>query len=185
VTDVEVAAQVMPGPGLSDDLDLYRADAAVIDLGYDPQKQAGMLSGLDDTPALLLISDAAVAYSVMTGLPPGALVALLLREGDPRRIAYALAALDAGLVTLDPAIADTLLPSGSATESTPIERLTAREQEVLQLMAAGMTNKAIARDLAISANTVKYHVNAILGKLGAQSRTEAVVRGGRAGLVML
>jgi DNA-binding NarL/FixJ family response regulator len=185
VADIEVAAQVMPAPGLADDLDLYSADAAVIDLGYDPQKLSGLLASLEDTPALLLLSDAALAYGVMAGIPAGSLVALLLREGDPRRLAHALAALDAGLVTLDPAIAAALLPSGNAAENTPVERLTAREQQVLQLMAAGLTNKAIAHDLSISANTVKYHVNAILGKLDAQSRTEAVVRGGRLGLVML
>ena len=66
-----------------------------------------------------------------------------------------------------------------------IESLTPRESEVLQLLAQGMPNKQIALELAISEHTVKYHVNAILGKLGAQSRTEAVVRATRAGLILL
>jgi two-component system, NarL family, nitrate/nitrite response regulator NarL len=57
--------------------------------------------------------------------------------------------------------------------------------EVLQYIAQGLPNKVIARRLNITESTVKFHVNAILGKLGAQSRTDAVVRATRLGLVML
>jgi two-component system nitrate/nitrite response regulator NarL len=67
----------------------------------------------------------------------------------------------------------------------PTEELTAREREVLQLLAEGLPNKAIAARLTISEHTVKFHVNAILTKLGVQSRTEAVVRAVRLGLIML
>jgi LuxR family maltose regulon positive regulatory protein len=57
-----------------------------------------------------------------------------------------------------------------------VEPLTSRELEVLQLLAAGMSNHAIARELVVSLDTVKKHVSHILGKLGAASRTEAVAR---------
>ena len=57
--------------------------------------------------------------------------------------------------------------------------------EVLQLLAEGLPNKSIAQRLGISEHTVKFHVNAILGKLGAQSRTEAVILATRLGLVLL
>ncbi len=67
----------------------------------------------------------------------------------------------------------------------PVEDLTAREREVLQLVALGLANKAIARDLAISEHTVKFHVTALLSKLGAGSRTEAAHQGTRLGLVSL
>jgi len=63
--------------------------------------------------------------------------------------------------------------------------LTPRENQVLQLLAQGMTNKAIALDLGITDHTVKFHVNAIMGKLGAQSRTEAVVRATQLGMIAL
>jgi DNA-binding NarL/FixJ family response regulator len=56
---------------------------------------------------------------------------------------------------------------------------------VLQFLAEGLPNKAIARRLDISEHTVKFHVNAIMGKLGAQSRTEAAVRAARMGLILL
>ena len=56
---------------------------------------------------------------------------------------------------------------------------------MVQLLAEGLPNKAIAKRLGVSDHTIKFHVNAILGKLGAQSRTEAVVRATRLGLIVL
>jgi DNA-binding NarL/FixJ family response regulator len=65
------------------------------------------------------------------------------------------------------------------------ERLTAREQEVLELLAAGLSNRRIAEELGISEHTVKFHVNAIYGKLDASSRTEAVNHALRRGILRL
>jgi len=65
------------------------------------------------------------------------------------------------------------------------EPLTRREREVLQMLAAGLANKGIAARLNISDHTAKFHVAAILGKLGAATRTEAVALGIRRGLVLL
>ena len=63
--------------------------------------------------------------------------------------------------------------------------LTARELEVLRLVARGLSNKEIAADLGITTHTVKYHLAAVLEKLGVRSRTEAVSLGVRTGLVPL
>jgi DNA-binding NarL/FixJ family response regulator len=65
------------------------------------------------------------------------------------------------------------------------EPLTARELQVLRLMADGLPNKQISAVLAVSESTIKFHVNAILRKLNSQSRTEAVVRAARSGLIPL
>jgi DNA-binding NarL/FixJ family response regulator len=65
------------------------------------------------------------------------------------------------------------------------EQLTARELEVLELIAEGLTNKAIATRLGISDQTVKFHASQIQGKLGAANRTDAVRRAVRRGLVTL
>ncbi|HEX9940563.1 MAG TPA: response regulator transcription factor, partial [Thermoanaerobaculia bacterium] len=65
------------------------------------------------------------------------------------------------------------------------ETLTPRELEVLQLLSQGLPNKLIAQRLGISEHTVKFHVNAVLGKLGVQSRSEAIVQAVRSGLVVL
>lgn len=70
-------------------------------------------------------------------------------------------------------------------ESETLEALTPRESEVLQLLSEGLGNKEIASRLHISEHTIKFHIRSILGKLGASSRTEAVSRGLRSGLIEL
>jgi DNA-binding NarL/FixJ family response regulator len=67
----------------------------------------------------------------------------------------------------------------------PVEPLTGREVQVLELMAEGLPNKAIAVELGISDQTVKFHVSSIAGKLGAANRTDAVRRAVRRGLIAL
>jgi len=66
-----------------------------------------------------------------------------------------------------------------------VEPLTTREQEVLEQMAAGLSNRQIAHALDISEHTVKFHVSAILGKLGVATRSAAIGHGMRQGLVTL
>ncbi|MCS6843258.1 MAG: response regulator transcription factor [Caldilineales bacterium] len=119
---------------------------------------------------------------------------LLLRSADLETLTAALVAAACGLLVVDPALAALLAPQPLAA-ALPIspptgtavlpEALTARELEVLALLAEGLPNKAIARRLGISEHTVKFHVNAIMGKLSAQSRTDAVVRATRLGLIAL
>ena len=85
--------------------------------------------------------------------------------------------------------ADALLlppPAEGVDDDEPLpERLTAREIEVLELVAEGRPNRAIAARLGISDQTVKFHLASITGKLGAANRTDAVRRGVRAGLITL
>jgi len=65
------------------------------------------------------------------------------------------------------------------------EPLTHRELEVMQHLAAGRSNRDIASSLGITEHTIKFHVNSILAKLGAESRTEAVVRAARLGIIVI
>jgi DNA-binding NarL/FixJ family response regulator len=88
----------------------------------------------------------------------------------------------AGLTVAEPGW---LQPAAEKTPEALLEPLTAREQEVLPLLAEGLSNKAIAAQLQISEHTAKFHVNAVLTKLGAQNRVEAVVRAARIGLLSL
>ncbi len=78
-----------------------------------------------------------------------------------------------------------LLPMSPDDEADLIEPLTGREAEVTALLAEGLSNKRIAERLGISDQTVKYHVASIYGKLGARSRTDAVRRAVRLGLIAL
>jgi len=90
----------------------------------------------------------------------------------------------AGVSTIE---ADALLvarAAGEADAGIP-QPLTPREVEILALVAEGLSNKAIASRLGISDQTVKFHVSAIYGKLGASNRTDAVGRGVRRGLIVL
>jgi two-component system, NarL family, response regulator YdfI len=73
----------------------------------------------------------------------------------------------------------------AANDATMTEPLTAREIQVLELLAEGLPNKSIAARLGISDQTVKFHVASIAGKLGAANRTDAVRRAVRRGLVIL
>lgn len=73
--------------------------------------------------------------------------------------------------------------SGQGSNAPPVEKLTPRETEVLHLLARGLPNKEIAAELSISQRTVKFHVSAILGKLGASNRTEAVALAARHGWI--
>jgi DNA-binding NarL/FixJ family response regulator len=75
--------------------------------------------------------------------------------------------------------------SGDADEPRLVEPLTARELQVLTLLANGLPNKQIAKDLAVSEETVKFHLASIFGKLGASNRTDAVRQALRRGLVPL
>ena len=76
-------------------------------------------------------------------------------------------------------------PMSAALATEEGAALTARERDVLRLMAQGLANKQIAAELGISSHTAKYHVASVLAKLGAHTRTEAVTRGLREGLLPL
>ena len=113
--------------------------------------------------------------------------AWLRKDAEAAEIAGAVRAVAAGLVVMDaglvPLLANTASPVREA--APPDETPTTREREVLQLMAQGLPNKQIAARLGISLHTAKFHVAAILAKLGATSRTEAVTLGVRRGWVLL
>lgn len=186
--EVYVVGQVAGGESLPSDLDIYRPDVAVFDLGYDPLAALPRLDPLDEVglPVVALLPDAQYAPRAAQLLAASGPHGLMLRETSGPLLTAALLAVAAGLVVMDPALAASLSPVGdSLPQEPPGEDLTPRETEVLQLMAQGLTNKAIARALNISPNTVKFHINAILFKLDAQSRTDAVVRATRLGLVIL
>jgi len=110
---------------------------------------------------------------------------LLLGTLDPERLVSAMASVVRGLVVMEPELVGGMGQMDTALLETPHEALTAREMEVLQLVAEGLPNKIIAARLNITDHTVKFHVNAIMTKLGVQSRTEAVVRATKLGLIIL
>jgi DNA-binding NarL/FixJ family response regulator len=112
----------------------------------------------------------------------------LLADANGDEIAAAVGAVTQGLSVLEPPLGRTLAaaaPFSAAVDSQLEEDLTAREHEVLALLALGLPNKTIASRLLISEHTVKFHVGSIMTKLGAASRTEAVTTAARRGLLTL
>ncbi|HLA88452.1 MAG TPA: response regulator transcription factor [Anaerolineales bacterium] len=114
---------------------------------------------------------------------------LLSTDTTEDELAAAIHAVGQGLWVGAPGLVEGLLRFQRAGESSGeeslIEPLTAREKEVLQLMAQGLANKQIALALAISEHTVKFHLSSLYAKLGISSRTEAVRRGIELGLISL
>jgi DNA-binding NarL/FixJ family response regulator len=102
-------------------------------------------------------------------------------------ISAAIEAVATGLAVFDPSEIEDFLPPKAEHESPErlAEPLTPREIEVLRAIAEGLANKEIAARLGISENTVKFHVASVMGKLGAASRTEAVMLGIRHGMVLI
>jgi two-component system nitrate/nitrite response regulator NarL len=140
---------------------------------------AGDLRRLDSA-AVVLLDDASLAAETLAAGARG----ILLRDASPRRIRAALIAAAEGTIVIDDAVASGVLQHARPSHEL-IEPLTARELEVMQLLASGVTNKEIANRLGVTEHTVKFHVNSILGKLGVATRTEAVVHAARMGIVML
>ncbi|MFL6072150.1 MAG: response regulator [Mycobacteriales bacterium] len=104
----------------------------------------------------------------------------LLKDVGPAELADALRTVYRGGAPLHPQVAATVMARVAAEQEDP---LTPREREVLRLLARGLSNRLIARELALSEKTVKAHVSAILGKLGVADRTQAALYAVRAGLV--
>lgn len=195
-----VVGQLDGGPERAWDAELgvFRPDVVLWDLGWEPTPD-GLRDpdggGLESLAGALRESGAEEGWLAVVALLPDDSLAVdawaagargvLPRDASPERLVAALIAVAQGIVSLDPAVSTPLLPSESLPDNPPVEDLTPRELEVLQLLAEGLANKAIALELGISEHTVKFHVNAILSKLGAQSRTEAVVRATRLGLIIL
>jgi DNA-binding NarL/FixJ family response regulator len=107
----------------------------------------------------------------------------LLKNVAPAELARAVRAAHAGDALLDPHVAARLVEAlAQPAGEEPAERLTAREQDVLGLIAQGLSNKRIARELGIAEKTVKTHVGHVLAKLGVADRTQAALHAVRMGL---
>jgi len=114
---------------------------------------------------------------------------LLSPDATEDELVAAVRAVGEGLWVGAPGLVQSLIRLTGRRESlgeeSLIEPLTAREKEVIQLMAQGLANKQIALALSISEHTVKFHLSSLYAKLGISSRTEAVKRGIELGLISL
>lgn len=163
---VDVVAEARP-----EELDEVEGAEVALWVDSDPPRHRGEL------PAVVLVplDDAEHAERALDAGARG----VVPRDASERAVQAALDAAAAGLVAVPPELLPTrATPAGSTT-------LTPREAEVLELVALGLSNREIGLELGVSAHTAKFHVASLLDKLGATTRTEAVVLAAREGLLTL
>ncbi len=185
--DIEVVGDVADGEAAVAAVEREAPDVVLMDLvmpGVDgveairrikqgrPQARVLVLSSfLDDERLFPAVRAGAAGY--------------LLKDVEPRELVEAIRTVHGGEALLHPAVAARLMDEFAAGPP-PVpsaDGLTDREREVLALIARGLPNKLIARELSISEKTVKAHVSSILGKLGVSDRTQAALYAVRSGLV--
>lgn len=169
---IEVVDRLAP-----EDADGARGEVVVMDADTDS------LPGLDiDGPAVVLLTGDGDSAR-QSELWPSRLRAVLPHNAPAGEILAAVQAVALGFVLAKPEDLERAAVPARSTAAGRGETLTPREIEVLQLIAAGESNKRIAWSLGISEHTVKFHVASILSKLSAGSRAEALAIGIRLGLI--
>ena len=141
---------------------------------------------INSVPAVTLIDEPSAdwtAHALRSGVR-----AILPRDSGLEEILAGVQAAHSGLVLLDPGVTLNLtsrIPTQAGQPAAGFDDLTAREIEVLRMLAEGLGNREMASRLSISDHTVKFHISSILDKLGAATRTEAVTMGIRMGIILL
>lgn len=175
-TNLEISARVT------------QADVLVIDASTQGAEALKTIRELTyKRPVLALVGPGQAADVIKAGA-----TGALGKDTKPNAIAAAILALHEGLAVVDPAFLSALTSKpvvvgdlSSPGHTVENDMLTRRENEVLVLLAEGLSNKEIAARLSISEHTAKFHVNSILQKMNAQKRVEAVVRAAKMGLIAL
>lgn len=177
---------------LGGELEQLQPDVVLLDLGnnFQPSLWEKLLSLQQQEPFVcLVLVDELDRIDLEAGLR-GGVRGILPQTSTESEITAAVEAVAFGLMVLHPDAMESVLAFKSSNErekivATPVQTLTPREIEVLEMLGAGVGNKAIAKRLQISEHTVKFHVSSIFQKLGVSTRTEAVAVGVRLGLIML
>ena len=193
--ELQLAGTEPLSTALAERVDALHPDVLLIFLGPQEQETRNVDSLLDRLagliPACVMLTGAIESVSFDWR---GGGKAILPQQATVEEIAAAIQAVVAGLTVIHPALEEILAPRSrpASARTRPAfprallaEPLTPREISVLGMLAEGLSNKEVAMRLSISEHTAKFHISSILGKLGASSRTEAVMLGLRQGLLML
>ena len=163
------------------------AQVALVDLGADRDRALARLAEIKASaaPVVAVVPDGSFVSAALAAGARG----VVHRDSIGPEWSAALTAVEAGLTVIDAPLAEHLVtPRPAAAPPAPPRgagQLTERERQVASLLAEGLSNKLIADRLGISDHTAKFHVNGVMAKLGAGTRTEAVVEAVRRGLVRL
>lgn len=181
--DFEIVGEAQTGREAIELARSLRPDVVLMDLlmpGGDGIAATAAIRG-DQPDINVLALTSVVEDASVTGAIRAGAVGYLLKNASSEELRLAIRAAAAGQVRLSPEAAARLVREVRAPNSP--EALTTREVEVLRLVARGLANKEIARELKVAEQTIKAHVSSILSKLGAQSRTQAALHAFRIGLV--
>lgn len=195
--DIEVVAEAGDGQQALEETHRHQPDVVVMDVrmpvvdGVQATHQitADAFSPDADTPIKVLILTSYHADDAVYGALRAGASGFLLKDAAPADLAAAVRAVGSGEAWLQPAVARGLLtefaarPESRAPSPEVLQRLTAREREVLTLVANGLSNAEIAERLVVGQVTVKTHLGRILMKLGLRDRAQAVVAAYESGLV--
>ncbi len=181
-TDVRVVGEAASLTGSGPDPSLSQADVVLV-ADEELLEEMALAVADDGTQALLLLSEDDQVVPRLRALPLRGW-GVVAPDAPPEELGAAVAAAAQGLIVLPKPLTEQLLQEPATVEEPP-EPLTTREREVLELLGRGLSNKLIARELHISEHTVKFHVSGIYQKLEVNSRTEAINRGARLGLISL
>jgi two-component system, NarL family, response regulator LiaR len=185
--DIEVVRDVADGEAAVLAVEDHAPDVILMDLvmpGVDGVEAIRRIRERRPQARVLVLSSFLDDERLFPAVRAGA-AGYLLKDVQPQELVRAIRTVHRGEGLLHPAVAARLMEEfaeGSAGPP-PDDTLTAREREVLALIARGLPNKLIARELGISEKTVKTHVSSILGKLGLTDRTQAALYAVRVGLV--
>ncbi len=188
-SDFEIVGEAASGEEAVRQIRALSPDVLLLDLEMPGQDGVEVLKQLqaEQVPTRVVVFTAFdTDERILDAVRAGAQGYLL--KGAPREELFnAVRVVYGGGSLLQPIVASKLLRqvSRESRDDTPEYRLTPRELEVLRLLAQGNQNKEIALSLVVSERTVKFHVSSILGKLGADNRTEAVHIAAQAGLIDL
>lgn len=176
-----VVAKARNGRELIDQYRMHRPDVALVDLRMpevDGVEAIAMIRAEFPDARLIVLTTFDDEEDIYRGLRAGAM-AYLLKDAPVDELIAAIRAVNVGQKRIPPDVAAKLAERMNSPE------LTAREREVLDLIAEGLTNKQIGARLSISEGTVRAHVNNILAKLNVQDRTQAVTTAIKRGIVRL
>jgi DNA-binding NarL/FixJ family response regulator len=182
--EIEVVGEAADGEEALAAVERIGPDVVLMDLampGVDGVEAIRRMRERGDAARVIVLTSFVEDDRLFPAVRAGA-AGYLLKDVQPEELVSAIRAVHAGESPIDPAVAGRLLESVALRDDAHAE-LTAREREVLCLVARGRPNKLIARDLGVSEKTVKTHVSNILAKLGVDDRTQAALYAVRIGLV--
>ncbi|MER6944083.1 response regulator transcription factor [Nonomuraea sp. NPDC000554] len=179
--DITIVGEAADGAQAVELVGQLSPDVLLLDLKMPVLDGLGALAKLAGTSTrVVVLTSVSDRTDVGPAMRAGA-AGFLYKDVDPLALAQAVRAVHGGQVLLAPEAAEAMLAGASGSPSAPVP-LTEREREVLALIAAGRSNREIARSLAVAEKTVKTHVSNVLMKLGVQDRTQAALYAVRHGL---